>query len=567
MKKTMTLIAFVFAIFLLPQYVLAVDFSIEDTEIHAYLQENGDVQVTEEHTYQFDGEFNGITRTLIPKEQTQIMNFHASENNKNLVVEQEENLYKVYRSGSDEEVKVDLSYTIINGVEVYTDLAQFYWPFVDNRNESTYQNMVIYVHPPQPTEEALALGYDKAYNTSEITSGGIVHFAMGEIESGSKGDIRVAYDASLFPAASLLKDKTIREDIAADKARLEAEAAAYENKQELLSQISPYIAGGFTIYLVALFIVAWRKKHSRLLEAEHSASSLLSIPNQEMSLPATILYMKNMSPNGELLSAALLDLVRKGYARRDGESNFIIVDSKTDYQHERILINWLFYKIGDNGVFSLTDLDAYFKVDKNHSTYQSDFLKWVQAVKDETVDHDLVDKQKGLRWTTAAAALFLIPFSIILGVHSLFMWMSFSIVLSLALMLFAIIYQPRTVEGLRIRQQWKQFSSNYDQISEKEWNEWMSDKQMQAFIYAIGTGNKSMQKKSEYLSKRLPPSFTSDTSMQTNDLVMLMLIASTLNNRFDKADSTVSASTSNGGVSGGGSGVGGGGGGGGSGAF
>ncbi len=72
MKKMTILLAFVFSIILLPQHVFAVDFSIGDTEINAYLQENGDVQVTEQHTYQFEGEFNGISRTLIPKEQTQL---------------------------------------------------------------------------------------------------------------------------------------------------------------------------------------------------------------------------------------------------------------------------------------------------------------------------------------------------------------------------------------------------------------------------------------------------------------------------------------------------------------
>ncbi|KAB8129194.1 DUF2207 domain-containing protein [Gracilibacillus oryzae] len=567
MKKITILLTFALVFFLYPKNVFAVDFSIENTEINAYLQENGDVHVTEEHTYQFDGDFNGISRTLITKDQTQIIDFQASENNQNLDVEQEEDLYKVYRSGSDEEVNVELSYSIVNGVQVYTDLAQFYWPFFDTSTESTYHNTNIYVHPPQPTEEVLALGYDQAYDTSNITSDGTVHFAMGEVEDGTKGDIRVAYDASLFPAASLLADKSIREEITADKARLEAEAAAFEDRQELLSRISPYIVGGSAIFLVALFIMARNRKNRRLWEAERSTSSFLSIPEQKMSLSAVILYMKNMAANSELLTAALLDLVRKGYAKRDGESTFIITDSNTDYQHESILINWLFYKIGENGVFTLSDLEAYTKDKKNHSTYYSDYHKWIQAVKDETKNHDLYDKQKGLRWTTAAAGLLLIGFSIMLGIHSLYMWMSFTIFLSLAFILFAIIYQPRTVEGLRIRQQWEQLSSQYDQISEKEWNEWMSDQQMQAFIYAIGTGNKSMQEKSEFLSKNLSPSFTHDTSMQTNDTVMLILIASTLHNQFDKADSTVSATTTanSGGGSGGGTGVGGGGGG--SGAF
>ncbi|WP_369809880.1 DUF2207 domain-containing protein [Gracilibacillus caseinilyticus] len=126
MKKIVILLAILVSMFALPGHVFAVDYSIENTEINAYLQKNGDVEVTEQHTYQFEDEFNGITRTLIPKEKTQIIDFQALENNTSLHEEQEKNLYKIYRSGSDQEVTVDLSYTITNGVEVYTDLAQFY---------------------------------------------------------------------------------------------------------------------------------------------------------------------------------------------------------------------------------------------------------------------------------------------------------------------------------------------------------------------------------------------------------------------------------------------------------
>ncbi|GAE93154.1 hypothetical protein JCM21714_2205 [Gracilibacillus boraciitolerans JCM 21714] len=568
MKKIAILFAFVFSIIFLPQQAFAVDFSIKNTEINAYLEENGNVQVTEQHTYQFDGEFNGITRTLIPKNHTQIKDVQAFENNHSLDVEQEKNLYKIHRSGgADEQIMIDISYTITNGVEADNELAQFYWPFFDTSNESTYQKMDIYIHPPQPSKEVLALGYDEAYETSNIGSDSIVHFDMGEIESGTKGDIRVAYDASLFSALSQIQDNTIRDEILGDKSRLEEEAAAYKNRQEILMRISPFILSAFTIYLIALFIVTRRKKNRKLWEVARSSSQSGLLPKQEMSLPATVLYMKNMSANSEFLSAALLDLVRKGgYAKRDEDNTFIITNANTDYRHESILINWLFYQIGDNGVFTLSSLEAYIENKDNHSSYQQDFQKWIQAVKEEIKQHELVDRQVGLRGITAVASLLLIPFSILLGVHSIFTWMFIAIFLCVTLLLFAIIYQPKTVEGIRISQKWKEFSSNYDNISEKEWNNWMSDQQMQAFIYALGTGNKSMQKKSEVLSKRLQPKTPADMSLQTTDIMMFVLLASTLTNKFDKANTTVSAAAnSNGGVPGGGTGVGGGGGG--SGAF
>ncbi len=84
-------------------------------------------------------------------------------------------------------------------------------------------------------------------------------------------------------------------------------------------------------------------------------------------------------------------------SKKDGESKFVIVDSNTDFPHESILIEWLFHKIGENGVFTLSDLSAYTKVKGNHSTYSSDFAKWIQAVKEEVKQSHLVEKKKRLK--------------------------------------------------------------------------------------------------------------------------------------------------------------------------
>lgn len=90
----------------------------------------------------------------------------------------------------------------------------------------------------------------------------------------------------------------------------------------------------------------------------------------------------------------------------------------------------------------------------------------------------------------------------------------------------------------------------------------MSDEQMRAFIYAIGINDKAMLKKNENLASTNADSGFGYTS---SDIVMLMIIASTLTNSFNQAEETVSAGTGTGSVPGGGTGVGGGGGG--SGAF
>lgn len=564
MKKYLILLILFISALLLPTQVFAVDFEIENTQIDAYLQENGDVQVNEQHTYQFSGDFNGITRTLIPKENTMIENVEASENEKSLDVERNENLYKIYRSGSDGTLIIDLSYTIKSGVEVYSDLAQFYWPFFDSSNESTYENIDIYIHPPFATDNVLALGYDEAEGTFQTTTDGIVHFAMGEVYSGRNGDIRVAYDASLFGSANMIADKTIRDDFTAEITAHQAKIAKFEDRKDIFAGLAPFVIGAFAGYLLALIVVAWRKRRKILLEVDRSSLQSAFSPKEEMSLPATILFMKSTVQNGEIISAALLNLVRKGFVTRKSEREFVEVNKEKDHAHESLLISWLFYTIGSDGTFSVDDLDAYTKDEENQQAYQDDYTQWIGAVKAEMEQHKLVEKKVGLRWTVALTSLLLIPFTILFGIYNLYIWMTFSILIIVCLVLFAAVYQPLTEIGARIKQQWKQFSTKFDNIDDLQWSEWMNDQQMQAFIYAIGTNNKSMLKKNEKLIKGLPNSNTSLDS-PSSDMFMLMLLASTVTNSFNEADQTISAATDSGSVSGGGAGIGGGGGG--SGAF
>src|SRR5690625_2285198 len=100
MKRLVTLfLAILVGVSLFPLHALAVDFTINETDIDAYLLEDGNIKVTEFHTYEFDGKFNGITRSLIPKKGTSITDFAASENGTSLEVERDDDTYKVFRSG------------------------------------------------------------------------------------------------------------------------------------------------------------------------------------------------------------------------------------------------------------------------------------------------------------------------------------------------------------------------------------------------------------------------------------------------------------------------------------
>ncbi|GAA0490237.1 DUF2207 domain-containing protein [Salinibacillus aidingensis] len=559
MKKIASICMILVLIVLFPIQVFAVDFTIEKTRIDAYLQQDGTVEVTESHTYQFDDDFNGITRTIIPKEGSTVEKFSASENGSSLEFELEDgNTYKVYREGdSGETITFDLTYTIQDGMEIYNDVAQFYWPFFDKSNESDYEELDVFIHPPQTTSNVIALGYDEAQQTAETANDGVVHFDMGRVKSDRNGDIRVAYPQELFPAASLTDNQSVREDILAEQQRLKDERAAFQDRQEKISDFAPYILGAFAILFLVLIWSAWRSHQVKKIEAERMYPEHTLVPKEVMSTPATILYMQSMPQNAYLVTAALLDLVRKKYVKQEDQNTFTVQQRNTEHSHEAFLISWLFDKIGKNGTFHTEDLEAYTNEKSNHKIFHEDMQTWSGMVANEMEGHNLKEKKTKQKWATGLVALLMIPFAIISGIHQLFVWMFAAITLFISLEAFALFYSPKTVKGIAIQNKWKAFQRNYPDTDVSKVKKWKDNDQLRAIIYAIGLNDKKMNKKSEQMINHLPAAQDS-----SHNISGLLVLSASVQQSFSQAEQTVSATTGSAGT-----GAGAGGGGGGSGAF
>ncbi|WP_158595160.1 DUF2207 domain-containing protein [Oceanobacillus piezotolerans] len=549
-------------IFLTPIYVFAVDFTIEETVIDAYLQENGNVQVTEFHTYEFDGEFNGITRTLIPKKGTSITEFKASENGQHLKTDWDEGTYKIFRGGEDEVVTIELSYVITDGVEVYEDMAQFYWPFFDSSNESDYENLTITVHPPQATSETIAYGFDEAYGTETIQKDGTVIFQLGYVNSGKKGDIRVAYDHAIFPNAKITGNEPIRNELLKEQKELAEKEAAFLKTQETLNQLAPYLTGIAGLLLFFFIFNSWRKSQTAKLEADRMYHSSSIVPKERMSMPATIYYFRNaMVEYGELLTAAMMDLVRKGHIEQRGKDSFYLKNTVTTHAHETLLLKLLFKKIGKEHVFSFDMLKSYTKKEENKQELQMDLHQYQKMLKQEMDTHQLIDKHRKQRWIAGMVSLLLIPVIILFGIYGLYGWLVVNLVILAALLLVTFLLQTRTTKGHFITQEWKRFKEEYGEL---QWNNWYSlseDDKERAMIFSTGIKDKKLSNKNRSFVEKLQ--VTGEDSGLSSTYLLLFLMSTTATSSFSSATQASAQSTSS--YSGSGSGVGGGGGG--SGAF
>ncbi|WP_221567849.1 DUF2207 domain-containing protein [Alkalihalobacillus sp. TS-13] len=564
-KRFIPIMIFIVSLLLFPTEAFAVDYSITRTQFDAYLQENGNVIVEEKHTYEFEGKFNGITRELIPKNGTSIAKFQASENGQELEIEKDETLYKVHRKGKDEIITVDLKYIIDGGVDVYSDVGEFYWPFFDKSNESTYENLTVTIHPPRETNDVIAFGYDEAFDKAAVQNDGTVVYKFGKVSDGKNGDIRVAYDKALFPAATDTSDKEMKGEIYKAQQQLYNDYAAKAEMRNKINMIGLIVIPIFGLIILGLMLrtVIRSLNQKRAVERETNLSD--RIPALRMSMPATIHFTNYKLLPPEAMSAALMDLVRQGYVENVSEERFRILKRDGTMKHERILMEWLFDEIGESDEFSLDDLTNYAKKKNNHETYQKFETRWKQAVAEETKEHNLYEDKTKYRAGIGISSILLLPPVILFPIYELFEWMLLALLLMAITITYALAYNPKTDKGLRIILEWKIFKERFFRLSEDDWQSWSEDDRMRAFIYGLGTKNKKIIKKNEDYANAFYNTKTGSPEVAYSmDMSTLIIVSSVATTSFHSAHRST-ASSSGGYSSTGGSGAGGGGGG--SGAF
>ncbi|MBS4210417.1 DUF2207 domain-containing protein [Bacillus sp. FJAT-50079] len=482
MKNKKIILALIIVIgLLLPSNVLAVEFTIPEVQINAYLLPNGDVDVHEQHTYVFTGAFNGLIREIAPKTDAKVSNFSVTENGKKLRFEKNEDEYKIFRPGQDETVTIDIQYEIINGVEKYEDGGQFYWSFFDDRNTSDYGNMTIHLIPPQASSDSVSIGYGVLRGKDSITADGEVHYDIGSVKAGKSGAVRAVFPVELFPDASLTKGKIYEEVAMFEEDRSE---------MQMFGKIMITAVGIFFILLFISTVTSPRRKRKKAKEIVSQQQSM--IPKEKVSIPALV-HLK--IGTGSLEAAALLDLMRKGIVKHVSQDKFQLVDHpNVEHAHEQAFIDLFFHKVGNGTEFRMEDLEAYTKDTNNHGSYQSALRKWKRGIEKELKDKKIKKNRAFFRLFLACLSIIVFLFALSFVNYELFALATYSFILSPLFLLFAIFYQPMSLAEYLLRIEWRQFSEAIRNRESKEWETLNPNDKLRALAYGVGVGDRQIEK-------------------------------------------------------------------------
>lgn len=463
----------------------------------------------------------------------------------------EDGLYRIYREGENNEtVTVELTYQIVHAVEKFEDGAQFYWSFFDENNESEYNNMTVSIIPPASSDNTEALGYEEAYEKERITNEGAVIFNMDEVPDGENASFRVIFEPELFPVVTA-QTGTIRDDLAEDRKLIENEAAIFADNQQTAKDIGiPVIAIAGVLLLIGI-LLAWIRAFNRKRKVRNAPYEFF-VPKESMSIPALIHFTHSSFMTPSTMSAAIMELMRKGNIQQLSEDRFKSIHTKTDTQHEKTLTVLLFDQIGDGNEFTLEQVEAYTNDENNHATYNEAVAEWTKEISAEVKENNFYEKHPLLRWSAGILSILFVGLAIYVGIYELFPWMAASIVLAMLALGFAIGYSPITRRGHEVRSNWRQLQTAMEELPANQWDTLTKDEKQRAYAYLLGSDQKTAERKATVFTAAEQQ--TDGSSLFINPVFMTAI--------FVSASSTTSAS---GGVAGSGAGVGGGGGG--SGAF
>jgi len=185
-------------------------FEITDYQAQVKILENGDIQVSEIFEYSFNGDFNGIIRTIGIKGSDGFEYFKVSEYfpedkeleyTKSLTADMV--TYKIYDKSSNESKLFLLEYQLKNVATLYNDTAEFYWKFFDESNTSPISYLKIEIELPAAVEvsaeELKVFGHGPLDGEVSIREDGKIVYEVDGLSSGEMVEARILFPTRMIP--------------------------------------------------------------------------------------------------------------------------------------------------------------------------------------------------------------------------------------------------------------------------------------------------------------------------------------------------------------------------------
>jgi len=450
----------------------------------------GNMDIIEEITYEFDGSFRGVYRTLrtagsdgieaveVYKKQPDMLSPFVQDNSERdntfqLIGEDGGIKLKIFSAAVNESRTFILKYRVLNAAAKFNDIAEIYWKFMGEDTEVKIENFELVIKIPEGAdkEQIKVFGHGPLSGFSEIADSKTVVLRVDELPARNFVEARV-----LFPP-ELIKDskKVFNRDALAEIMSEEKEFADEANEIRTKARI---IVGFSFVYVLfeLLMIVYLYFKFDKEYKAKFAGDYFRELPGSYS--PAVMAVLWNFgSVKPRDLTATLMDLVRMKYlelivekeevnglfgSRADNEYIFKLnkeADLMVLSPHEKYAIEWLIFRIGDGERVSLEDIENSSKTRESAIDFSRDYDIWTGLVKSEADSYSFFDKNtvKGILFGVLTAVIGMIFGGYTAARHDNILGFAILMLVSIILLIYSLTIRRRSKSGVEQFKMWKAF--------------------------------------------------------------------------------------------------------------
>lgn len=481
------------------------DLNIGRWIVDAKLLKNGDLQVSEDITFNFNDDFNGVYRNIVLDKIDGIEDLSIFEivKGQEIVYQQVEKAKKgdknkftskidkkdlelqIYSPSNDETKTFRLNYLLKNVAVRHSDTGEFYYKFLGQENETPIDYFTVNLHLPKFEKEKIKIFAHGPQQGKVYFSDEKIKSEIKDIEAGELIENRILFPKDYILFSKKKGDKTFKqiteeERIFAEQIEKQIEAKAV--RKELFSKISLY-SSFLALLIAALLFYKFRRDTSVFEDMESTYPD--EITPAELSL-----FMNKVVSNRSFL-ASLLDLSHKGYidiTEIDGKKDskeyiFKRTQKPMDHlkDHEVFILDWIFNDITGHDEVDTLDIEEYRK--KNSTKFYGSQTKWNKLIKADLLTHNYYDSS-AKAWGAAVMILSIVWF--ILGIITLSMETLYGLIplfIGIGIFIYGASLMYRTSnKGYIQLKLWKDFKDSM--LNKNKKNIDIDDDK--ALIYAIG---------------------------------------------------------------------------------
>lgn len=456
------------------------DATVERFNAEVVVTRDGALEFTETLTYYVSDDINGFTRDIDPSFGSGIEDFgvkfvdsgeefayNADARNGDSGVFDSVRLsnglerYYVYlpcRYGS--RVTLEYRYTLPGVCARYRDVGVLDFPLLGDGWEMDIDEYSARVS----FEQGAAADIDVRINSAGMAldgaatgvRDGAAYFKGVDAGDGNALRVRIMFPSELLPDMAYTEDVDMAETILRQEAELDA--LTQSNRQHGIIWLCAIV-----LACVALCVMAqkWWDADPYVELDEYRTGAPL--PLEPGVTPAEIRYAAmHMNADQDALAATMLDLVRRGYLRIEGddEPEYVYDGQMLDgcTEHERYALEWIL-GMGDGHRVTFKQI----KKNSRCNAYASGFSKWTNIVRASAQAHAWYEKRSRAQIYTGVVLI--VAFAMMTGVsvwnlsrgsayETLGLCQVFSAVALLLSGIFALVLSKRTPEGARVAGAW-----------------------------------------------------------------------------------------------------------------